>query len=207
MSVQARSGVESPSDPTTDPTPPDTLNGFDPTVLAAFFQALEEDPERGRATFSTRTRWSDGDDRVTTRMAGYEIDGERLHDTDREHVVESDEYREIGSTDTAPSPGELLLSAVGSCIAATTRAYAVTKGIRLSRLEVAVDADAKLHGMFGLDASVRPGLKALRATIRIAGDADEEALREVALLGYQFSPVRETVHNGAPVIPDVEVAP
>lgn len=188
------------------PAAPGIVNGFDADTLGAFFETLEQNPEGGHATFSTHSRWRGGDDRVSSRMAGYEIDGERLHHQEREHRAETDELRELGSTDTAPSPGELLMSAVGSCITATTRAYAVTKGIRLTRVEVAVEADMKLHGMFGLDASVRPGLRELRATIRIAGDADGEALREVALLGYQFSPVRDTVHDGAPVTPDVEVA-
>lgn len=201
MSVHTRSGAERRP----ESAAPGVVNGFDPTTLRTFFEALEADPDGGRATFSTRTRWEEGDERVATRIRGYRIDGERLHDDEREHRVESDEYVEIGSTDSASSPGELLMSAVGSCITATTRAYAAMKGIRLTRLEIGVDGDVKLHGMFGLDAGTRAGFGQLRTTIRIAGDAGEDALREVALLGYQFSPVRETVHNGAPVTPEVEV--
>lgn len=202
MSVHTRPDAE----PRTAPVAPGVVNGFHADTLGAFFETLEQNPEGGHATFSTRTRWKDGDERVSTGMSGYELDGELFHRGEREHRVQTDELRELGSTDTAPSPGELLMSAVGSCITATTRAYAVTRGIRLTRVEVAVEADMKLHGMFGLDAGVRPGLRELRATIRIAGDADDEALREVALLGYQFSPVRDTVHDGAPVTPDVEIA-
>lgn len=203
MGVQTRSEV----DGSQDLAAAGVLNGFEVATLGDLVETLEQDPGGGRATFSTRTRWKDGDDRVTTRLSGYVVDGRPLHEAEREHLVETDELREIGSTDTASSPGELLMSAVGSCITATTRAYAASKGIPLTRVEVSLDGDMKLHGMFGLDANVRPGLDEIRATIRIAGDADEAELREVALLGYQFSPVRETVHNGAPVIPDVEVAP
>ncbi|MFW6010311.1 MAG: OsmC family protein [Gemmatimonadota bacterium] len=202
MSVQTRSDI----DRSQDPAAAGVLNGFEVATLGGLVETLEEHPEGGRATLFIRTRWRDGDVRVVSRMSGYEIDGERVHETEREHVVRTDELREVGSTDTAASPGELFLSAVGSCITATTRAYAATRGIRLSSLEVAVDGDVKLQGMFGLDANVRPGLRELRVTMRIAGDADDEALRELALLGYQFSPVRETVHNGAPVTPDVVVS-
>ncbi len=201
MSVQARSEA----DRSRDPAASAVLNGFETTTLAALYETLEQHPEAGRATFSTHTRWGDGDDRVATRLSGYEVDDERLHENEREHLVETDELREIGSTDTASSPGELLMAAVGSCITATTRAYAASKGIRLGHVEVALEGDMKLQGMFGLDAAVRPGLSELRATIRIAGEADEEALREVALLGYQFSPVRDSVHRGVPVKPDVRV--
>lgn len=201
MSVQTRSDA----DRSRDPAAAGVLNGFETATLGALFEALEQNPDGGHATFSTSTRWRDGDERVSTRMSGYELDGERVHEEERAHLVETDELGEMGSTDTVPSPGELLMSAVGSCIATTTRAYAAAKGIRLTRVDVALEGDAKFHGMFGLDADVRAGLRELRATIRVAGEADDEALREVALLGYEFSPVRETVHNGTPVIPDVEV--
>lgn len=60
--------------------------------------------------------------------------------------------------------------------------------------------------MFGLGPNARPGMTAMHAMITIAGDADEEALREVALLGYQFSPVRNTISEGVPVTPNVDVA-
>lgn len=182
------------------------VNGFDTAVLGGLVETLKQHPEGGRATFSARSEWREGTPGVSTRLAGYEVDGELLHADDREYFVRSDEYVELGSTGTAPGPGELLMSAVCSCITATARAYAAVKGVRLNRLEVALDGDMDLHGMFGLDANVRPGLSELRATITIAGDADEDALREVALLGYQFSPVRDSVHNGVPVTPAVVVA-
>lgn len=184
---------------------PDRLNGFDTTVLGALFETLKEHREGGRATFYSCSSWRDDAPGVSSGLAGYEIDGELLHDDEREHVVRSDEYVELGSTDTAPSPAELLMVAVGSCITATTRAYAAFRGIRLSRCETAVEGDLDLHGMFGLDPNVGVGMSELRVTIGIAGDADAEALRELALLGYQFSPVRNSVHDGVPVTPDVEV--
>lgn len=216
MSVQTRAGRESARDQPAGEArvrseqdrdaARDRVNGFDTAALGGLFDALKQDRNAGRATFFTRSRWRDGAPGVSTRVAGYEIDGELHHEDEREHVVTSDEYVELGSTDTAPAPGELLMAAVGSCITATARAYAAVRGLHLTRIDVALEGDANLQGMFGLDANVRPGLGQLRATITIAGDGDEEALREVALLGYQFSPVRDTVHEGVPVKPDVVVA-
>lgn len=180
-------------------------NGFDTDVLGGLLETLKQHPEGGRATFFSRSRWQDGTTGVSTRLASYEIDGELHHEGEREHFVTTDEYVELGSTDTAPGPGEVLMAAVGSCIATTTRAYAALRGLRLTRVDVATEGDLNLQGMLGLDAGVRPGLSELRITVTIAGEGDEEALREVALLGYQFSPVRESVHQGVPVKPDVVV--
>lgn len=185
--------------------PTTRTNGFDLDTLGGLFDHLKEHPESGRATFFSRSEWEDGNPGVSTRVAGYVIDGERRHEGEREHIVRSDEYAEFGSTDTGPGPGELLMAALASCITATTRAYAATKGVRLSRAEVAIEGDLNLQGMFGLDAAVRPGMSVLRITITLAGSADEEALREVALLGYQFSPVRDSVSDGVPMDPDVRV--
>lgn len=203
MAVQtnSRAGVVA------EPAAPDRLNGFDIRTLGAAFEALKERRDGGRATFFSRSRWQDGAPGVTTRLAGYEFDGELLHGDAREHFVRCDEFVELGSTATAPAPGELLMAALGGCITATARAYAAFKGVRLTRCEVAVESDVDLHGMFGLAPNVRPGMSAIRTTIRIAGEGDDESLREIALLGYQFSPVRNSIGDGVPITPNVEVGP
>jgi uncharacterized OsmC-like protein len=182
-----------------------TTNGFDTATLGGLVDTLRRHPQGGRASFFARTRWEDGTTGVSTRLAGYEIDGELHHDGEREHVLRTDEYVELGSTDTAPGPAEMMMAALGSCITTTTRAYAAVKGLDLTGIDVAVDGDLNMQGMFGLDAAARPGLNELRVTITIEGDAEEEALREVALLGYQFSPVTDSVRNGVPIKPDVNI--
>lgn len=190
----------------TEAAPATTANGFQTATLGGLFDTLKAHPESGRATFFSTSRWEDGTTGVSTRMAGYEIDGELYHEGEREHSVRTDEYVELGSTDTAPGPGEMLMAALGSCIATTTRAYAALKGLRLSRADVEVEGDLNLQGMFGLDAGARPGMTELRVTMTIAGEGDEEALREVALLGYQLSPVRDSVAGGVPTEPDLRIA-
>lgn len=71
----------------------------------------------------------------------------------------------------APGPAEQLMHAVASCITATTNANAALVGVNLHRLRVDLEGDIDLHGIFGLDQTVRPGFGELRATIAIAGDA------------------------------------
>ena len=60
-----------------------------------------------------------------------------------------DEPSGIPGAGPAPQPLELLLSALGSCLAAGIRAHAVARGIALSRLELALEADIAAAPMDG----------------------------------------------------------
>lgn len=180
------------------------FNGLDTAILEGVVDMLKQNPDGGRATFFANSHWEDGA-RVSTRLTGYKIDDELLGQNEREHVIVADEPVEFGAADTAPAPPEMLMAAMASCIAATANTYAALKGVRLTRLDISVESDVDLHGFAGLDAGVRPGLAEIRTRITVAGDADDDVLREIALLGHQFSVTRDTVQNGTSVRPDVRV--
>lgn len=186
-------------------TAPAIINGLNTATLNGLIDLLKQNPASGRVTFVANSAWQDGARSFTSYM-GYRIDGQMQHQHQRRFVVLVDEPTEFGATDAAPGPVETLMAAVGSCIAATTNANAALMGITLTRLEVALESDLDLHGIFALDPNVRPGLGALRTTIRIAGDADATTLRSIAQRGYSYSPVRDTVAKGVAVQPQVEVA-
>jgi len=57
----------------------------------------------------------------------------------RGHEWHADEPLEAGGTDTAPTPGELMLGALGSCMAITCKLYAERKGWDLEGVEVKLD--------------------------------------------------------------------
>ena len=57
----------------------------------------------------------------------------------RSHEWHADEPLEAGGTDTAPTPGELMLGALGSCMAITCKLYAKRKGWALDGVEVKLD--------------------------------------------------------------------
>jgi putative redox protein len=56
--------------------------------------------------------------------------------TVRHHAVLADEAAEVGGEDRGPNPTELLLAAVGSCVAMTLKMYAGRKGWDLGDLQV-----------------------------------------------------------------------
>ncbi|MFY0256224.1 OsmC family protein [Chitinophaga sp. 30R24] len=56
----------------------------------------------------------------------------------RGHRWLSDEPKDFGGTDTAPQPGELLLSSLGACTAITIKMYANRKKWPVDNIEVEV---------------------------------------------------------------------
>jgi uncharacterized OsmC-like protein len=177
------------------------VNGYNVTALEELSAALKQHSDAGRVTFKSTSKWQDGA-RVLTYYNGYTVDGETLH-AQRRFVLLSDEPTELTGTDIAPGPVEQLLHALGGCVAATINANAAFMGVALSHLEVSLESDLDLHGYFGLDDNIRPGVQALRMRIRISGEADEETLKVIAQKGYHFSPVRDSVNNGVDVIPEI----
>ena len=55
------------------------------------------------------------------------------------HTYHADEPIEDGGTDTAPTPTQMMMGALGSCIAITMRLYAQRKGWALEGVEVDLD--------------------------------------------------------------------
>jgi putative redox protein len=56
----------------------------------------------------------------------------------RQHRLTADEGAEHGAADTGPTPSELLLGALASCVAVTVQMYARRKGWPLTRVRVEV---------------------------------------------------------------------
>ncbi|MCA9873518.1 MAG: OsmC family protein [Anaerolineales bacterium] len=181
------------------------VNGLDTTALSGLINMVDENPGGGRVTFLSRTSWQDGA-RSFTRFSGYKVDGQMQHQSERNLVVLGDEPVELSGTDAAPGPIEELMYAAATCIAATINANAALRNIELRQLEVALESDIDLHGIFNLEPKTRPGISEMRAKITIAGEADPATLREIAQAGYQFSPVRDSVDNGVTVKPNIVVS-
>ena len=182
------------------------INGLNTSSLSGLVDMLKKDSNTGRTTFYSNSWWQHGM-RSFTSFSGYKIDGKMYHEKTRNFVLLGDEGVELSGTDAAPGAVEEMMYAMGTCVIAAGNANAAFMGVKLTRFEVALECDLDLHGLFALDEKVRPGIQNLRTKITIAGDADEETLIKIATLGFQYSPVSETVRNGvsAAATPEITV--
>jgi putative redox protein len=65
--------------------------------------------------------------------------GYRTENVSRNLLWHTDEPVDAGGTDTAPTPMETLLGAVGGCVAITMKMYAARKGWALEKIEVELE--------------------------------------------------------------------
>lgn len=112
------------------------------------------------------------------------------------HVWHADEPVADGGSDTAPTPYEQLLGAVGACTCITVSLYAQRKGIALTSISAQFHYE-KVHADDCADCGDgREGwLDHVRAEIFLEGtftDDQRKRLVEVA----QRCPVRRTLENG-----------
>jgi len=113
---------------TTRTTENPVVNGLNTEVLGKFANQLKENPDIGKMTFTSKSDWKSGG-RVATRIGGYKIDGRLFHEGKREFIEFTDQPTEFTTDDSAPTPGERMLQALGSCIAASTNANAAFMGV------------------------------------------------------------------------------
>lgn len=115
------------------------------------------------------------------------------------HEVIVDEPLHLFGEDTAPAPGEVVLSALGGCLAVGITAVATWKQVKLSKLELFLEGDIgnpAAWGAGGADkAAPDMGFQQIRVKVEIEGDASREELDNIVKHANQYSPVANTMRN------------
>jgi putative redox protein len=98
----------------------------------------------------------------------------------------------MGSTDVAPRPSELLLAALAACHEVTYRLYADAMDIPLEKVAVSVTGVSDARGFFDVD-DVDAGFSEIYGDIKIVSDASDEDIERL----------REAVNRHCPVLDDL----
>ncbi|RMG82117.1 MAG: OsmC family peroxiredoxin [Chloroflexi bacterium] len=126
--------------------------------------------------------------RTTVRLE----DGYRTTIQSRHHTYHADEPINAGGTDTAPTPSEMLMGALGSCIAITLKMYADRKKWPLENVEISLDYER----FNGKDYEAYDGdelyVHEIRESIKLFGPLDEKQ-RERLLDIATKCPVRRII--------------
>lgn len=117
----------------------------------------------------------------------------------RGHEVVVDEPLHLFGQDTAPAPAEVVLSALGGCLAVGIIAVATWKQVPLSKLELHLEGDIGNPAAWGAGghepSPAEMGIQAVRVKVDIEGDASQEVLEDIVQRANYYSPVGNTVRN------------
>lgn len=163
------------------------LRSIDREGLLKFAQAGRDNPERK------------GTNKVHTVMQG-QFRSWSFVGTHNPVVV--DEPLHLFGENTVPAPGEIALSALGGCLSVGITAVATERQVRLSRLEVFLEADIGNSAAWGAGgADRRPeqmGFQEIRVKVVIEGDASRAELDDIVRTANHYSPVANTMRNPVP---------
>lgn len=125
--------------------------------------------------------------------------------------VTTDMPEAVGGDDTAPTPGWLLRTALGSCAVTRIAMEAAARGITLALLEAHVTSRSDLRGLVGVAApdgsAVPAGPMAMDLHVRIgAPGVDADTLRALVAATPGCSPVTCAVEQPLPVGLHIEVS-
>lgn len=164
------------------------LNGWNLDAVTEAVNAVRQQPEAGRLTWRSRVAW-DGGFGLDVHTREIEQLGEVMT---RRFTLRGDHPPELLGHNTGPTAVELLLAALGACMAGTFAAEATARGVALDGLEVDVSGDIDLNGFFGLR-PVQPGLNDVQLVFRVRSDADAALLEELLSAAQAHSPVFDSV--------------
>ena len=188
----------------TSQTTPRVLNGIDVDALNQTIAAVGEQPELGATTFRADCRWIDSR-RIATTIDGFAAAGGE-HRRPAAHELTTDLPEALAGTDAGPSPLELALSALGSCVTATLAVYAAAKGITLRSASVALAGDLDLRGFLNI-AEVRAGYERLKLEIALDVDLPADDVASFVDSGLRSSPVLDLFRCGTEVEAVVATTP
>lgn len=125
-----------------------------------------------------------------------------------QHEVIVDEPLHLFGEDTAPAPGEIVLSGLGGCLAVGITAVATWKKVKLSKLELFLEGDIGNPAAWGAGGAEKKspdmGFQQIRVKVLVEGDASKEELDEIVKHANYFSPVANTMRN--PIAFDISLA-
>lgn len=173
------------------------LNGWDVQAVSEAVRAIEEQPEAGLLTWRGEAIWDGGFglDVRTREIKQLEQVMPRHFTVRGDHPVE---FLGSNTGTTAIETALAALAALGACVTGTFAVQATVRGIRIDQLAVDLECTIDLNGFFGLE-PIRPGLRDVTLTYRVAADAEPDALEEVLSAARSLSPVYDTFARPVPV--------
>ena len=174
-------------------TPEQVKNGVNVDALLGAREALEKAPEAAQFKWRASCEWLNGTHSRSTIGTFFGLGAEQSRD--QTFTVEADHPKIFASEDHAPTPVELVLSGLASCLTAGVAAIAQRRGIQLHSVKASLEADMDIQGILGIDDDVRNGFGAIRVHFDIRADASEDDIKALVAQSQKRSAVFDIITN------------
>jgi len=171
------------------------VNGLDPQQIQGLVDTVKKQPQVAKARFYTTTTWKGGFYNEAS-IKDFSLGGVKNETSrSRPFIVPGDHSNEFLGTNKGPSSVELILAALGHCIAGGFATFGSHMGIPIESLTVELEGDIDLQGMLGLPepGKVRPGYQEIRAKYYVKSKAPREQLEKLAKMAEDLSPTKDSL--------------
>lgn len=168
-------------------------NGVNVEALLGARTMLAGMPEAAQFTWRASCEWLGGVHSQSTITGFFGLGEERSHKLP--HLIEADHPAEFAAPDAAPTPVEIVLSALASCLTGGVASVAQNRGVQLHSVKSTVEGDMNLLGILGADPDVRNGFSAIRVHFDIEADASKEEIASIVAQSQRRSAVFDLITN------------
>ena len=154
------------------------------TVIETIGETVATEPERAH---------------VVLRVSGSLVGPLQFDMKSGRHTITADEPSSFGGENTGPSPTQYALAALASCQAITYRYWAAKEGIALDAIDVEVEGDFDMRGLFGLPGAGPTGFTAIRVHVTPHGPETAARYRALAKTVDEHCPILDLFRAETPV--------
>ncbi len=174
-------------------TATDVNNGVNVEALLGAREALDATPEAAQFKWRATCEWVNGTHSRSTVSGFFGLGEEQSRG--KTFTLEADHPEVFASEDKAPTPAEIVLSGLASCLTAGVAAVAQHRGIQLRSVKATIEGDMDLQGILGIDDQVRNGFGGIRVHFDIDADADADDIKALVAQSQKRSAVFDVVTN------------
>jgi uncharacterized OsmC-like protein len=175
----------------------DAFNGVNTQVLNTVYNAMQNQPEMAKATFSAKSEWNGGFS-VTSRSKDFRIGSQNV-ERNTEYKMQYD--LPLSGEESGLTVCEYCMGSLAACLTQTIVAHATSRSIQIDSIDIDVEGDVDLRGFTGISNDVRPGAQQFRVNMNIkSSNASKEQINELREIGKRFSPAFDTLTNETSVV-------
>ena len=168
-------------------------NGVNVAALMEARTALDAAPEAAQFKWRASCEWMNGTHSRSTISGFFGLGEEQSRD--KTFVVDADHPMQFAAEDNAPTPVEILLSCLASCLTAGVASVAQRRNIQLRSVRATIEGDMDIQGILGVDDEVRNGFGAIRVHFDIDADANDADMKALVAQSQKRSAMFDIVTN------------